>query len=55
MLTEVLLKIICCPKCQGELVYDSQNEILSCNSCGQVFQVQNDIPKLIIEEDKSDE
>jgi uncharacterized protein YbaR (Trm112 family) len=55
MLTEELLHILCCPKCQGELVYDSQNEILSCSSCGKVFQVQNHIPKLIIEEDKSDE
>jgi uncharacterized protein YbaR (Trm112 family) len=55
MLTEELLKIICCPKCQGELVYDVQNKNLSCNSCGKIFQVQNNIPKLIIEEDKSDE
>jgi len=55
MLTQELLKIICCPKCQSELAYDSQNETLTCISCGKVYHVQNDIPKLIIEEETSGE
>lgn len=55
MLSEELLKILCCPKCQSELIYNSDNNTLSCNSCGRIFEIQNDIPILMIEEDNQDD
>lgn len=50
MLKKELLDIICCPKCKSELRYDAQKNTLTCTSCGKVYEVKNDIPILLPEE-----
>lgn len=55
MLSEEVLKILCCPKCQNELIYDFDNNTLACNSCGRIFEIQNDIPILIVDEDNQND
>jgi len=47
MLKKELLEILCCPHCKGELRYDSQNNTLTCVSCGEVYEVKDDIPILL--------
>ena len=50
MLDEELLKILACPACKGELVYDSEKNTLDCNQCRLRFQVEDDVPIMLIEE-----
>lgn len=53
MLSEELLKIICCPKCHEELIYNRDENKLICSKCNHVYRIDNDIPILIIEEETS--
>ena len=55
MLRKELLEIIICPKCKGELNYqvDEQNDRngkLTCYNCNLAYPVENDLPKLLIDE-----
>ena len=52
-LSEEIQKIIVCPKCKGELQYDSGNEKLNCDSCRLAFKIVDDIPVLLIDEAES--
>jgi uncharacterized protein YbaR (Trm112 family) len=47
MLRTELLDILCCPKCKGELSYRPEEETLTCRKCGTVYQVRNDIPIML--------
>lgn len=43
-----LLEILACPKCKGEL--KERNRKLICNSCRLKFDIEDDIPNMLIEE-----
>lgn len=49
-LSEELLSILVCPKCQGDLEYDRNAEKLTCQACGLRYPVVDDIPVMLIEE-----
>ena len=53
MLDKKLLKILCCPKCKGDLVYDEENQKLMCESCHLEYPIKDDIPVMLI--DKAEE
>jgi uncharacterized protein YbaR (Trm112 family) len=50
MLSEELLKILACPQCKGDLVYEPENEVLICQSCRLKYHIQDDIPNMLINE-----
>lgn len=52
MIDEKLLKIIVCPKCKLDLIYDKEENILICESCAVFYPIEDDIPVLIEEEAK---
>ncbi len=50
MLKKELLDILCCPKCKGDLAYDSVRNTLTCKKCGKVYPVKNDIPIMLVDD-----
>ncbi len=52
-LSDEILSIIVCPKCKGELEYDSDKNKLTCENCRLVFRVEDDIPVLLLDEAES--
>lgn len=50
MLDEELLKILACPACKGELVYDPKKNTLECHQCRLRYAVKDDVPIMLIEE-----
>ena len=53
MLDKELLDILACPKCKGDLDYDSQKETLTCHKCNLRYHVEDGIPNMLIEEAES--
>ncbi len=53
-LDPVLLDILVCPDCKGELRVDDANEELICTSCGLIYPVRDDIPVMLVEEARRD-
>jgi uncharacterized protein YbaR (Trm112 family) len=51
-LSPELLQILVCPKCKGELEYRATPEVLICRSCRLVYQVEDGIPIMLIDEAK---
>ncbi len=51
MLSKDLLDILCCPKCHGDLNYSSDQNTLTCMKCGKVYEVKDDIPIMLVDED----
>ena len=51
MLSNELLKILRCPKCHGELLYEPEKNTLTCKKCGKVYQIKDDIPIMLPDED----
>lgn len=51
MLKKELLDILCCPKCHGDLDYDTAQNTLTCKKCGKVYEVKDDIPIMLVDED----
>ena len=47
MLSQELLDILCCPKCKADLIYDPEQNTLTCTECGKVYRVENDIPIIV--------
>lgn len=47
MLSKELLEILCCPRCHGDLIYDSGQNTLTCAKCNKVYQVKDDIPIML--------
>ncbi len=46
-----LLEILVCPRCKGELEYETgKEERLVCHSCSVAFPVKDDIPVMLMEE-----
>lgn len=52
MLSKELLDILCCPKCKADLSYDAGRSTLTCTTCGTVYQVKNDIPIMLVDDDR---
>ena len=50
MIKKELLGILCCPKCKADLDYKSEQNTLTCKSCGRVYQVRDDIPIMLVDE-----
>ncbi len=51
-LAEELLKILACPKCKEDLVYDKKFQVLICNSCKVYYEIIDGIPNMVPEEAK---
>ncbi len=52
MLKKELLDILCCPKCKGDLDYNTEKNTLACKGCGKVYPVKNAIPIMLVEDAK---
>jgi uncharacterized protein YbaR (Trm112 family) len=52
MLSKDLLDILCCPKCKGDLDYDAENNKLTCTKCGKVYEVKDDIPIMLVDDEE---
>ena len=48
--SEELLKILCCPKCKGDIVLNDKGDGLVCNACMVIYPIRDDIPVMLIEE-----
>ena len=51
MIKRELLDILCCPKCKGDLEYKAEKNTLTCKKCGKVYDVKDDIPIMLVEND----
>lgn len=49
-LDPVLLDILVCPDCKGSLTVHEEAEELSCDSCGLIYPVRDDIPVMLVDE-----
>lgn len=50
-LSPELLRILVCPKCKGPLEHrNGTPEVLICRACRLVYQVQDGIPVMLIDE-----
>ncbi len=50
MLSKELLEILACPKCKGELEYDTEHQKLICHTCRLKYDIKDDIPVMLIDE-----
>lgn len=53
MLSKELLEILACPKCKGELEYQTDPHQLICHKCKLIYHIKDDIPNFLIEEAES--
>jgi len=51
MLSKELLDILCCPKCKADLTYSAEQSTLACTRCGKIYQVKNDIPIMLVDDE----
>ena len=49
-LDPLLLEILACPQCKGELEYREADSQLICHACKLVYRIEDDIPVMLIEE-----
>ena len=49
-ISKELLEILACPKCKGDLEYDSNKDDLTCHACKLVYLIKDDIPVMLIDE-----
>ncbi|HLX11885.1 MAG TPA: Trm112 family protein [Bacteroidota bacterium] len=52
MLSQQLLAILCCPKCHGDLNYEPQKSTLTCKKCGKVYEIRDDIPIMLVDDEQ---
>jgi uncharacterized protein YbaR (Trm112 family) len=52
MIKKEILDVIACPKCKGELLYNEKQNILICGNCKLIYEIEEDIPILLIERAK---
>lgn len=50
MLKKELIDILACPACKGELMYEQDNQKLTCHRCRLKYRIEDDIPIMLIEE-----
>ncbi len=44
------MAILACPQCKGDLDYDRENNKLICQKCHLKYNVEDDIPIMLINE-----
>ena len=49
-LDPMLLEILVCPACHGELRVDDEAAELVCTRCGLAYPVRDDIPVMLVDE-----
>ncbi len=49
MIDKELLKILCCPSCQGDLELKEKDSNLVCVSCSKKYLVKDEIPVLLVD------
>ena len=49
-LSEILLKIIVCPQCKGDLEQVDAGSALACRACRLKYPVRDDVPIMLIDE-----
>jgi uncharacterized protein len=49
-LDPLLLEILACPQCKGELEYREGDAQLVCHACKLVYRIEDDIPVMLIDE-----
>ena len=49
-LDPLLLEILACPQCKGELEYREADNQLVCHACKLVYRIEDDIPVMLIDE-----
>jgi len=47
-----LLDILACPKCKGDVVLTDGEDGLVCNACRLLYEIQDGIPVMLIDEAK---
>ncbi len=45
-----LLKILCCPKCKGDIQLNDTSDGLICGACKLLYPIRDEIPIMLIEE-----
>lgn len=45
-----LLEILACPQCKGEVHLNEARDGLVCETCRLVYEIQDDIPIMLVEE-----
>ncbi|MDX8384735.1 MAG: Trm112 family protein [Ghiorsea sp.] len=53
MIDQALFDILACPKCKGEIAYNTDNTGLVCPACKLEYPIRDDIPVMLIDEAKS--
>lgn len=49
-LDPMLLEILVCPKCKGDLEHREQEQRLDCLACRLRYRIDDDIPVMLIDE-----
>jgi len=49
-INQELLDILACPKCKGEIYLNDTEDGLICDSCKLLYEIQDDIPIMLIDE-----
>lgn len=50
-----LLKILACPACKGDIVYDKDSQKLVCQKCARRYPIKDGIPIMLVEEAEAGE
>lgn len=53
MLPKELIDLLICPKCSEKIKYIEEQNYLYCDSCGKKYDIIDDIPIMIIEEEEN--
>jgi uncharacterized protein YbaR (Trm112 family) len=49
MINPKLLKILACPACKGNLIYDEKDQKLICENCRLRYPIKDDIPVMLVD------
>ncbi|OPY75002.1 MAG: hypothetical protein A4E64_02068 [Syntrophorhabdus sp. PtaU1.Bin058] len=49
-ISEELLRILCCPKCKGDIALNESKDGLICKTCMLLYPIKDDIPIMLIDE-----
>ena len=52
-LNKKLLESLVCPQCHGVVRWDEKMSGIICNRCKLLYEVENDIPIMLVEEAKN--
>lgn len=53
MLPKELIDLLICPKCGEKVKYAEDQNYLFCDSCGKKYNIVDDIPVMIINEEEN--